>query len=80
MTILKKKKKRELCGREGQLDLQLVRQERSYKKKRHMHIYALKELKEYRFPKYAHLIRKKPSNTSKTKGQDTVILKKTADG
>lgn len=54
---LKKKKKRTVW--EGQLDLQLVRQERSYKKKRNMHIYALKELKEYRFPKYAYLIRKK---------------------
>lgn len=69
---LKKKEKKTVW--EGQLELQLVRQWHSYKKKT---AYALKELKEYRFPIYAYFIRKKPSNTSKTKGQDTVIKKKT---
>lgn len=58
---------------DGQLELQLVQQEHSYKKKT---AYALKELKEYRFPIYAYFIRKKPSNTSKTKGQDTLSFKK----
>lgn len=55
---LKKKKKRTVW--EGQLELQLVRQEHSYKKKT---AYALKELKEYRFPIYAYYIRKKNLQT-----------------
>lgn len=50
------KKKKEGIVWEGQLELQLVQQEHSYKKKT---AYALKELKEYRFPIYAYFIRKK---------------------